>query len=64
VVLYNLKIEDPTSVKQDVDYLLESDRFICAPKGYEVINFFYSKGLPTIADIIPVMVANINNLIL
>jgi hypothetical protein len=64
VVLYNLKIEDPTSVRQDVEYLLESDRFICAPKGYEVIYFFYSKGLSTITDNIPVMLANINNLIL
>jgi hypothetical protein len=44
VVLYNLKIEDPTSVRQDVEYLLESDRFICAPKGYEVIYFFIQKG--------------------
>jgi hypothetical protein len=31
-------------VRQDVEYLLESDRFICAPKGYEVIYFFIQKG--------------------
>ena len=27
---------DPTAIARTVDYLLERDRFICSPRGYEV----------------------------
>jgi len=28
--------EDPTAIARRVDYLLEKDRFMCSPNGYEV----------------------------
>ncbi|PUU83746.1 hypothetical protein B9Z19DRAFT_1060675 [Tuber borchii] len=33
--LYDLP-EDPTAIARKVDYLLEKDRFMCSPNGYEV----------------------------
>jgi hypothetical protein len=33
--LYDLP-SDPTAISRRVDYLLEKDRFMCLPKGYEV----------------------------
>ena len=36
VELYNLPEDDPTALARRVDYLLEEDRFMCAPRGYEV----------------------------
>ena len=34
--LYDLKVGDPIKVAQQVEYLLEGDRYQCDPKGYEV----------------------------
>ena len=34
--LYGLKIDDPTACARKVAFLLEEDRFNCAPKGYDV----------------------------
>lgn len=36
VKLYNLPEDDPTALARRVDYLLEEDRFMCSPRGYEV----------------------------
>ena len=35
-MLYGLKIDDPTTCALKVAFLLEEDRFNCAPKGYDV----------------------------
>ena len=34
--LYGLNIDDPPACERKVAYLLEEDRFNCAPKGYDV----------------------------
>ena len=34
--LYGLNIDDPPACARKVAYLLEEDRFNCAPKGYDV----------------------------
>ena len=33
--LYDLP-QDPTAIARRVDYLLERDRFMCSPRGYQV----------------------------
>jgi hypothetical protein len=34
--LYDLDYNDPTVLQDRVNYLLEADRFTCAPRGYDV----------------------------
>ena len=34
--LYDLPKDNPTALARRVDYLLERDRFMCPPRGYDV----------------------------
>ena len=34
--LYDLLKDNPTALARRVDYLLERDRFMCPPRGYDV----------------------------
>ena len=36
ISLYGLNVQDPTALSRTVDYLLESDRYMCDPKGRDV----------------------------
>ena len=50
VKLYNLPEGDPTALARRVDYLLEDDRFMCAPRGYEVRTLWTREALTMTDD--------------